>query len=166
MALSGRDRERLADVVRLQPTKNAELQERWGMESGSEVHQYLEGTLADYYFRDEDSLIRATPAAAELVDVEPGMQEDDTGTLRIRVEPLEAHLLDILPGPDERTMSTVAALEAVRPTIEDEVSVDDVRNGLQRLRRKDAVEVVYRLVPTYRLARPRTDIDVAVMDDR
>ena len=165
MELSGRDRERLADVVRLQPTKNGELQERWGMESGSEVHQYLESALSEYYFRDEDSLIRATPEAAELVDVEPGIQDEEDGSLRVRVPPLEATLLDVLPGPDERSVSVVAAMEAVREAGESEVDADDVRDALQRLRRKDAVEVVYRLVPTYRLARPRAAIEAAPLDD-
>ena len=165
MELSGRDRERLADVVRLQPTKNAELQERWGMDSGSEVHQYLESALSSYYFRDEDSLIRATSEAAEIVDVEPGIQEDQDGALRVRVPPLEAALLDVLPGPEDRSVSVVAAMEAVREAGETEASVDEVREALQRLRRKDAVEVIYRLVPTYRLARPRAAIEVAAMDD-
>ena len=42
MTLSDEARERLADVVALQPTKNAELQAQWEMDSGSDVHQYLE----------------------------------------------------------------------------------------------------------------------------
>jgi hypothetical protein len=60
MGLSEDALDRLADVVELQPTKNAELQQRWGMESGGEVHRFLEDELREYYYRDEDSRIRAT----------------------------------------------------------------------------------------------------------
>ena len=73
MSLTDEELSRLADVVELQPTKNSELQERWGVDSGSEVHQYLEGHLKEYYYRDDDSLIRSTPEAVELTDVEPGV---------------------------------------------------------------------------------------------
>ena len=79
MTLSEQARSRLADLVALQPTKNAELQERWGMESGSEVHQYLESELKEYYYRDDDSLIRATPTAEAELGVESG---DDGGASR------------------------------------------------------------------------------------
>jgi len=68
MALSDEARERLADIVELQPTKNSELQDRWGMDSGSDVHQYLENELKEYYYRNEDSLICATPEAVEVMD--------------------------------------------------------------------------------------------------
>lgn len=61
---------RLADVVELQPTKNSELQERWGFDSGSEVHRYLESELEQYYYRDESSLIRATDEAEQLMSEE------------------------------------------------------------------------------------------------
>jgi len=74
MVLSEQAKKRLADVVQLQPTKNKELQERWGIDSGSEIHQYLESELGEYYYRDDNSLIRATEEAAELVDVAPGVE--------------------------------------------------------------------------------------------
>ena len=70
MTLSEEARERLADIVELQPTKNGELQERWDMDSGSEVHQYLESELKEYYYRNDNSLICATPEATTLIDGE------------------------------------------------------------------------------------------------
>lgn len=158
MALAAEDRERLADIVELQPTKNAELQDRWGLDSGSEVHQYLESALADYYYRDDNSLIRATDEAAELVDVKPGVEENGGGNMVVRVPELDGKIIDILPGPDERSISVVATLDRVSTT--EAVSVDDVRAALQRLKRKGVVETVYRIVPTYRLDRPRDSIVV------
>ncbi len=156
MALAEEDRQRLADIVELQPTKNAELQSRWGMESGSEVHQYLENVLGEYYYRDGNSLIRATDEALELVDVKPGVEENGGGELVIRVPELERRVLEALPGPDERSISVVATLHRVRD--DDDISADDVRSALQTLRRKGAVDVVHRIVPTYRLANPRSSI--------
>lgn len=158
MALTDVARRRLADIVALQPTKNAELQERWGVESGSEVHQYLEDVLSEYYYRDEDSLIRATPEAADLVDVAPGVEGDEDGHLIVRVPALERHLLSVLPEPSDGTMSVVAAFHAVRETFDDDLTVDDVRAALGALRRKGAVETTYRIVPTYALSRPREEI--------
>lgn len=158
MALAADDRKRLADIVELQPTKNAELQERWGLDSGSEVHQYLESTLADYYYRDDNSLIRATDEAAELVDVKPGVEEDDGGQMVVRVPELERDIIAVLPDPDEQSISVVATLD--RLSRNEATSVDDVRAALQRLKRKGVAEVVYRIVPTYRLAKPRDSIVV------
>ncbi|WP_439025621.1 DUF5797 family protein [Haloarchaeobius sp. DT45] len=167
MTLSDEARERLADVVELQPTKNAELQKRWGMESGSEVHQYLENELKEYYYRDDNSLIRATADAAELVDVEPGVQADEDGDgtpSAVRVPELQAHIFEVLAGPDEDGQSVVSVLHAVRDEfgVGDDVSADDVRSALQALRRKGVVEVIYTTVPTFRLAVAREDIEVSV----
>lgn len=158
MALSASDRERLADIVELQPTKNAELQERWGLESGSEVHQYLEDVLGEYYYRDEKSLIRATDDALDLVDVKPGVEQERGGGVIVRVPALERDIIDILPGPDDRSISVVATLERLRERKGRDPSVDEVRDGLQTLRRKGVVEVVQRIVPTYRLANQRSAI--------
>lgn len=160
MSLSARDRDRLADVVRLQPTKNGELQKRWEMESGSEVHHYLESTLGEYYYRDENSLIRATEEAQELVDVEPGVEGESGGDMVIRVPDLEGKVLEVLPEPDERSMSVVATLHALQDQFDIDPDVDDVRDALQHLRRKGAVQVEYRMVPTYALASPRDRITV------
>src|SRR6056297_1660700 len=108
MTLSDEARERLADLVALQPTKNAELQERWGLDSGSDVHQYLENHLKDYYYRDDNSLIRATDEAADLTGVEPGVEGgegDGEGEVPdiVRVPTLQAQVLAVLAGPEERS---------------------------------------------------------------
>ena len=164
MTLSEEAESRLADVVELQPTKNSELQDRWGMESGSEVHQYLEGELGDYYFRDDNSLIRATNEAADLVDVEPGIDSDPDSEgppSGIRVPELQARIVDVLAGPDERSESVVSVLHKLREEFDVDPTSDEVREGLQALRRKDVVEVEYRTVPTFRLAVSSADLEVS-----
>lgn len=162
MSLSASDRERLADVVQLQPTKNGELQDRWGMDSGSEVHQYLESVLGEYYYRDDESLIRATEEAADLVDVEPGV-EGNADELVIRVPDLERAIIDVLADPGERSLSVVATMHKLQEETELDPDVEDVREALKRLRRKGAVTVEYRMVPTYALAQPRERITVETM---
>ncbi|AHF98916.1 hypothetical protein HALLA_08615 [Halostagnicola larsenii XH-48] len=167
MTLSEEARDRLADVVELQPTKNAELQERWGVESGSEVHQILENELGEYYFRDDNSLIRATEEAAELVDVEPGVvndPDDEGGPSAIRVPELHAQIVEVLAGPDEESESVVSVLHKLRDAYDVDPESEDVRSALQSLRRKDVVEVEYRTVPTFRLAVDRDDLEVAISD--
>ncbi|GAB3680677.1 DUF5797 family protein [Salinarchaeum chitinilyticum] len=166
MTLSDEARSRLADVVELQPTKNSELQDRWGADSGSDVHAYLTGELSDYTFRDDNSLIRATAEAADLVDVEPGVEpgEDGDGVGTVRVTELQAAVIEVLPGPDERSMSVVAVLQALREQTDRDPDVEEVRSALQRLRRQEAVEVEYRAVPTFRLAVPREDLTVEIKD--
>ena len=167
MTISEEARGRLADIVELQPTKNGELQERWGMESGSEVHGFLESELKEYYFRDDNSLIRATEEAAELVDVEPGVTagDDPGGTpSAVRVPALQAAILDSLAGPDEDGQSVVSVLRTLRETADLDPDVDEVRDALQSLRRKDVVEVVYTTVPTFRLAVARDEFEVTVND--
>lgn len=163
MTLSAQDLERLADVVELQPTKNGTLQERWGMDSGSDVHRYLEDVLSAYYYRDENSLIRATDEAAELVDVAPGIEGGDDEPLTLRVPTLERDVLSVLPEPDGRSMSVVAVLQALRDEHGLDPTADAVREALQTLRRKNAVSVTYRLVPTYTLAIPREQLRVEVL---
>jgi hypothetical protein len=167
MTLTDRERERLADVVRLQPTSNGELGERWGMESGSEVHAYLEAHLADYYYRDDDSYVRATPEAATLVDAEPGVEGDEgEAPTVVRVPPLEARVAAVVPGPEERSASVVRVLHAVRETgFAPEPDVDAVRAALRALRRKGVVEVEYRTVPTFRRAADAADATVELIDD-
>ncbi len=165
MTLSEEVRDRLADIVELQPTKNGELQERWGMESGSEVHSYLESELSDYYYRDDNSLIRATSEANDLVDVEPGIEsdEDDVPSL-VRVPELQAQILGVLAGPDERSQSVVAVLHALRDVHDVDPDTEAVRSALQSLRRKGVVDVIYRSVPTFRLALDREELDVEQSD--
>jgi len=163
MTLSEEARDRLADVVELQPTKNSELQDRWELDSGSDVHQYLESELSDYYYRDDKSLIRATSEANDLVDVEPGVEaEEDEVPSVVRVPELQAQIVEVLAGPDGRSESVVSVLHALREAFDVDPDTDDVRSGLQSLRRKGVVEVEYRSVPTFRLAVERDDLDVEV----
>ncbi|MFQ3295991.1 MAG: hypothetical protein ACI9PP_001639 [Halobacteriales archaeon] len=164
MTLSDEVRERLADVVQLQPTKNAELQEQWGMESGSEVHQYLETELEDYYYRDDNSLIRATEAANDLVDVEPGVSEAGDGRKSIRVTELQERVFQVLAGPSERSQSVVSVLQDLRSNYSIDPDSETVREALQTLKRKGVVDVIYRTVPTYRLAVERDAVDVSVIE--
>lgn len=163
MSLTDEERARLADVVRLQPTKNSELEEAWGVEGGSEVHQYLETHLTEYYYRDDDSLIRATAEANELVDVEPGIEADEAvGGVPdvIRVPALEAQVFAVVAGPGERSESVVSVLNKLRAAYDIDPEAADVRRALRSLRRKNVVEVVYRTVPTFRLAVERDAVDV------
>ena len=163
MTLSEEERDRLADIVRLQPTKNKELQERWGIDSGSEVHSYLEAHLSDYYYRNDNSYICATPEAAELVDADPGVEGDEDGVQVIRVPELEAQVFEVIAGPDDRSESVVSVLQKVRASFDADPEVDAVREALGSLRRKGVVEVVYRTVPTYKLAVDRESVDVEVV---
>lgn len=166
MTLSEEARERLADLVELQPTKNAELEERWGLDSGSEVHQYLESELKDYYYRDDNSLIRATNEAADLVDVEPGVVDDEEGGVpsAIRVPKLQQQVFSVVAGPDEDSESVVSVLNKLREEYDIDPEAEDVRKALQALRRKGVVEVVYRTVPTFKLAVERNEVEVTVSD--
>ena len=168
MSLTDEERSRLADVVRLQPTKNGELQDAWEMESGSEVHQYLEAHLTEYYYRDDDSLIRSTAEANDLVDVEPGIEADAVAKggapETIRVPELEARVFEVVAGPDERSQSVVAVLDAVREAFDRDPEVDEVRRALRSLERKNVVEVVYRTVPTFRLAVEHGEITVEIAE--
>ncbi|NHN58087.1 MULTISPECIES: DUF5797 family protein [Halorussus] len=166
MTLSEEAQERLADLVELQPTKNAELQERWGLESGSEVHQYLESELKDYYYRDDNSLIRATNEANELVDVEPGVvgDEEEGAPSAIRVPELQQQVFEVVAGPDEDSESVVSVLQKLRAEYDVDPEAEDVRSALQSLRRKGVVEVVYRTVPTFKLAVERDEVEVSVSE--
>jgi hypothetical protein len=134
------------------------------MEGGSEVHRYLEDHLEEYYYRDENSLIRATAAAADLVDVEPGVEGDGDDVDVVRVPPLQARVVDVLPGPEEDPASVVATLHAVWDRGVD-ADVDAVRTALWSLRDKGVVEVVKRVVPTFRLALAREDLSVEELDE-
>lgn len=75
--LSEREQERVVNLVQLQPTKNKELQDQWGLAGGSEVHQYLDSELKDYYFRDDDGYIRATDAAEEFAQEHQDVTDPD-----------------------------------------------------------------------------------------
>ena len=171
MSLTDEELARLEDVVELQPTKNSELQERWGVDSGSEVHQYLEGHLKDYYYRDDDSLIRSTPEAVELTGVEPGVEppgedaDDDAVPGSIRLSQLEAKVFETVAGPEERSESVVSVLNGLREAYDIDPEAGDVRRALQSLKRKGVVEVIYRTVPTFRLCVDRESVDVETTDE-
>ncbi|MFB6141647.1 MAG: DUF5797 family protein [Halosimplex sp.] len=160
MTLSDEARERLADVVALQPTKNAELQAQWDMDSGSAVHQYLESELKDYYYRNEDSLICATPEANQLVGDDVDGEVDEQV---VTVPALQAAALDVLPAHDEEPQSVVATLHALRDAGRDP-EVDEVRSALRSLAEKGVVERVQKTVPTYRLAVERDAMEVERLD--
>jgi len=155
MSLSDEARDRLADIVTLQPTKNGELKAQWGMDSGSEVHQFLESELGDYYYRNDDSLICATPEAEAMVNGEATSERVVAGTT------LQRTVVEVLPGPEEDSQSVVATLHDVRETGTDP-SVDDVRSALHSLADKGLVERVSKTVPTFRLAVERELIVVDV----
>lgn len=156
MSLSDVARERLEDIVELQPTKNKALQERWGMESGSDVHQYLENELREYYYRDENSLIRATAEAVALVS-----GEEMPDTLEVHMSDLERDVFAVLADPDERSQSVVSVLQDLREAKDDEYDVGEVRRALQTLSRKGVAEKVKRTVPTFRLAVDRDSVVIA-----
>ena len=164
MALSEQARERIADVVALQPTKNAELQERWEMDSGSEVHSYLESELSEYYYRDENSLIRATAEAAELVGVDPETVSDDPEEGPLVLTELEARALEVLAGPDERSESVVSVLHDLREEYDVDPEAQDVRAALRRLVRANVAETIRRTVPTFRRTVALDDLDIEVSD--
>jgi hypothetical protein len=154
MTLPEEVRERLADIVALQPTKNAELQARWGLDSGSEVHGYLESELGEYYYRNADSLICATPEAEALLG------DGETGDSRtVSGSPLERQVIAALPGPDAEPQSVVATLHAIQETGHDP-EVDAVRSSLHALVDRGLVERVQQAVPTFRLALDPDRIDI------
>jgi hypothetical protein len=65
--LSTEDLRRLKQLVELAPTKNSELADKWGYDSGSEVYQYLSSNLSEFYTRNEDKLIVPTEEGTSLV---------------------------------------------------------------------------------------------------
>jgi hypothetical protein len=158
MTLSEEAESRLADLIALQPTKNSELQDRWGLDSGSEVHQYLESELEPYYYRNEDSRICATPAAAEVLGIET---DEDL----VRVPALQARILEVIAGPEAEPQSVVSVLGDVRETGAS-ADPDDVRSELRSLEDRGLVEVVRKTVPTFRLAVDRDAFTVEVPEDR
>jgi hypothetical protein len=159
MTLPDEARERLIDIVELQPTKNATLQERWGLDSGSEVHQYLESELGAYYYRNANSLICATPEGEALVG-----EGDGDGTRSVSGTELDRQVLAALPEPDEEPQSVVATLHGVRETGADP-GVDAVRSSLHGLVDRGLVDRIRRVVPTFRLALDRDRI-VIETDER
>lgn len=156
MTLSEEAHQRLTDIVALQPTKNAVLADRWGMKSGSEVHQYLETELGEYYYRNENSLICATPAGEALVG-------GDSGETTLSVSELEKQVLDALPDVDDDPQSVVATLHGMRESGANP-TVDEVRSTLHTLVDRGLVSRVRRTVPTFRLAVERDSLTLELRE--
>ncbi|MFB6162665.1 MAG: DUF5797 family protein [Halococcoides sp.] len=154
--------DRIEDLVALEPTKNADLADRWDLADGSEVHATLEDDLSEYYYRDEDSMIRATAAARERLREAGRLDESDDHAVELSA--LEAAVLDALPGPDERTQSVVATLQAVREAGRDP-SVEEVRSALHTLASRGLARRERRLVPTFGLAIDPDDIEIERRED-
>lgn len=157
MELSDEALDRLSDIVELQPTKNADLEDRWGLESGSDVHSYLESVLKEYYYRDENSLICATPEAVELVGGSPADEQ------AIIVTDRQWAILDVIAGPDDASQSVVSVLHDLQKGGH-EATVDEVRTALRSLADKGVVESVKKTVPTFRLAVERDQLEVQRLD--
>ncbi|AWB26786.1 DUF5797 family protein [Halococcoides cellulosivorans] len=154
--------DRIEDLVALEPTKNAELADRWELAGGSEVHATLEGDLSEYYYRDEDSMIRATAAARERLRDAGRLAESDERA--VEVSAFEAAVIEALPGPDERTQSVVATLQAVREAGRDP-SVDEVRSALHRLESRGLARRERRLVPTFGLAIDPATLEIEIREE-
>ena len=157
MPLSETARSRLADILEREPTKNSELQAAWDMDSGSEVHQYLESELKSYYYRDENSLIRVSPEGKAVLSGEAG---DGPA---VAFSGVEAAVFEVVPGPDERSESVVSIFHRLKDEGV-ETDVEAVRSALRTLAQKDVLETVRRTVPTYRLAVSRSDVTVLDTD--
>ncbi len=155
MVLSAEALSRLEDILEREPTKNNELQAAWGMESGSEVHQYLESELRDYYYRDDNSLICVTDEAEALLE---GAGEG--AAVAVELSGIEREVFAVVPGPDEESESVVSILHRVRAAYDEDPAVGAVRSALQTLARKGVLEKVRRTVPTYRLAVPRSEVEL------
>jgi len=76
MTLSDTARDRLDDIRELEPTTNADLAERWGMDSGSDVATYLRNDLDGHVYRDANSKIRVDGGGANV-------EHDDAGGNRV-----------------------------------------------------------------------------------
>lgn len=59
--------ERVQELIDLSPTKNSELMDAWGFESGSDLYEFMSSELGEYYERNDDGLIVPTDAARALV---------------------------------------------------------------------------------------------------
>lgn len=88
MTLGETARDRLDDVRDLEPTSNGELRDRWGMDSGSDVHRYLEEHLSEHVTRGDDGKIRVDGEPPQM-DSEPmqGAVGDRSGTSKPEDDP-------------------------------------------------------------------------------
>jgi len=60
--------QRIINLVELAPTKNSELADEWGFDSGSDLYQFLSSEMAEYYERDQQKLIIPTEKAREIAE--------------------------------------------------------------------------------------------------
>ncbi|MFC6875421.1 DUF5797 family protein [Halobellus marinus] len=65
--LSDQALNRLSDLVELAPATNSDLADAWDVETGAEIHAYLESELDGYYRRDDNRMLRPTAEARQLV---------------------------------------------------------------------------------------------------
>jgi superfamily II DNA or RNA helicase/very-short-patch-repair endonuclease len=117
-------RQRVVDIVRLQPAELADLKRKWGLASESAVAECLRSSLAEYHFRDDDGLVWASEAALALVDAIPDVDvtvdaDIDTGG-----------------SPDRETPTGDGPNETSRPdeTTRQEPSEERLLAELRRLR--------------------------------
>ncbi|MCU4752619.1 DUF5797 family protein [Halobacteria archaeon AArc-curdl1] len=73
--LSEQEQDRLLDMVRLEPTSNSELKNKWDLASGSAVHHYIESELKSFYYRDDESYICVTEKAKDFVRENSGLNQ-------------------------------------------------------------------------------------------
>jgi len=73
-------------------------------------------------------------------------------------------VFSVVAGPDEESESVVSVLQKLREEYDVDPDVEEVRSALQALRRKGVVEVVYRTVPTFKLAVERDEVEVSISD--
>jgi len=71
-------------------------------------------------------------------------------------------LVDRLESNDDVAYAEVGGV--ARQATDTVVTAEEVRSALQALRRKGVVEVVYRTVPTFKLAVERDSVEVSVSD--
>ncbi len=65
--LTERDLRRLQDIADLEPTKNGELVDEWGYDSGSDLYQYLSSNIDEFYERNSDKYIILSEKGREAV---------------------------------------------------------------------------------------------------
>lgn len=76
-------RQRVTDILRLQPVEDRTLKRRWELPNTAAVQEYLDSELSAYHFRDSDQLIWASDAAEQFEktthpETTTGEEETDT----------------------------------------------------------------------------------------
>lgn len=104
--------ELLRDIRELEPTTNGELQEQWGLDSGSDVADVLRNDLDGHTYRDDDYKIRANNDAPAPdhpdTDVNPGGGNDDAVAVEGDAVDTVADDVDT-PPEEEQTRATDGA---------------------------------------------------------